>query len=132
LPISKIAIQLVGILFMINLFSCNSSNPKEIAHGSQQDEFKLHAPKDLIGHPINGYSMLHFIQYALLSFIKIIRVTHVLIISFVWELMELFIPEDWARESWGNKVFDVFFNHAGFIFGRKTFLTYKDKKSIST
>ena len=132
LSISRIAIQLVGILFMINLFSCNSLNGMEIIQGGQQGEFGFIEPKTIIADPINGYSVLHFIQYGLLSLIRIIRVSHVLIISLTWEFMELFIPNDWARESWANKLFDVFFNHAGFFFGRKTCITYKSKKSIST
>lgn len=71
--------------------------------------------------PINIYSFIHFIEYGLISFLKVIQIYHVLIISLLWEIVELFLEFEWSRESWLNKIFDVLFNFSGFLFFRKIF-----------
>jgi hypothetical protein len=53
---------------------------------------------------------------------------HVAILSVSWEILELFIDKEWAKESGGNKLFDIIFNFLGFIFG-KTLLKHKESKS---
>jgi len=77
---------------------------------------------------INYYSVIHFIEYIILSLIPFVKLVHVAILSVSWEILELFIEQDWAKESGGNKLFDIIFNFSGFIFG-KTLLKYKGNKS---
>ena len=77
---------------------------------------------------INYYSVIHFIEYLILSLIPFVKFVHVAILSVSWEIIELFIEKGWAKESGGNKLFDIFFNFSGFVFG-KTLLKYKGNKS---
>ena len=65
-------------------------------------------------NPINFYSVIHFIEYGILAFFQRVAYKHVLIISIAWELVELFIPYDWAKESVLNKIVDIMFNFCGF------------------
>ena len=55
--------------------------------------------KSLFEDPINLYSVIHFIEYGILAFFPRVAYKHVLIISIAWELVESFIPYDWAKES---------------------------------
>ena len=77
---------------------------------------------------INYYSVIHFIEYMIQSIIPFVKFVHVAILSVSWEILELFIEKEWAKESGGNKLFDIFFNFSGFVFG-KTLLKYKGNKS---
>ncbi len=77
---------------------------------------------------INYYSVIHFIEYIILSLIPLVKFAHVAILSVSWEILELFIDKEWAKESGGNKLFDIIFNFLGFIFG-KTLLKHKESKS---
>ena len=77
---------------------------------------------------INYYSVIHFIEYVIISLIPIVKFVHVAILSVSWEILELFIDKEWAKESGGNKLFDIIFNFLGFIFG-KTLLKHKESKS---
>ena len=43
-----------------------------------------------------------------------IKTVHMWSISIGWEILELYLPNDWARESWLNKLFDLLFNWLGF------------------
>ena len=56
------------------------------------------------------------------------KFVHIAILSVSWEILELFIEKEWAKESGGNKLFDIIFNFSGFIFG-KTLLKYKGNKN---
>ncbi|MDP6168550.1 MAG: hypothetical protein QF780_00950 [Candidatus Marinimicrobia bacterium] len=88
-------------------------------------------PSNIMSEPINYYSLIHFIEYSLLSLLGFINMVHVLIISVLWEVIELFVAQDWARESWANKGFDIIFNFSGFFIGRIVFRSYFTKNSIS-
>lgn len=92
---------------------------------SAQAVFKYHHPSSLTANPINYYSIIHFIQYGILSLIKLIRIQHVLIISIAWEIYELFTHYEWGRESWLNKFCDIVFNVTGFYFGRMIIRKYR-------
>ena len=73
---------------------------------------------------INYYSVIHFVEYIILSLIPFVKLVHVAILSVSWEIIELFLNQEWAKESGGNKLFDIFFNFSGFVIG-KTLLKYK-------
>tara|TARA_B100000427_G_scaffold276248_1_gene245061 strand:- start:16 stop:378 length:363 start_codon:yes stop_codon:yes gene_type:complete len=96
---------------------------------SSKDEsqklFTYHKPASLTANSINHYSVIHFIQYCALSLIKFIQIKHVLIISVLWEIYELFTHYEWGRESWLNKLCDIGFNVSGFYFGRMLIRKYR-------
>ena len=87
--------------------------------------FKYHQPSSLTANSINHYSVIHFLQYGLLSLIRFIHIQHVLIISIVWEIFELFTYYEWGRESWLNKFCDIVFNILGFYSGRVIIRKYR-------
>tara|TARA_B100001094_G_scaffold150924_1_gene146140 strand:- start:7954 stop:8232 length:279 start_codon:yes stop_codon:yes gene_type:complete len=80
---------------------------------------------------INHYSLIHFAEYAILSLVPFLNFIHIAFISFSWEIIEFFIPQDWAKESGTNKLFDIVFNFSGFYSGRFLFKYFKSKKLIS-
>ena len=75
---------------------------------------QYHDPVYIFSNPINHYSLIHFAEYGILSLIPMIKTVHMWLISIGWEFLELYLPNDWARESWLNKLFDLFFNWLGF------------------
>ena len=92
---------------------------------------QLNEPFCTFNDSINYYSVIHFIEYIVLSLIPFVKFVHVAILSVSWEILELFIEKEWAKESGGNKLFDIIFNFSGFFFG-KLLLKYKvSKNSIS-
>lgn len=84
---------------------------------------KYHQPESLTDDPINFYSLIHFIEYSILSMMPFIKNIHFWSISITWEILELFIKFDWARESWLNKLCDLIFNWSGFYLIRRLFRT---------
>ena len=89
---------------------------------------QMNEPFYTFNNSINYYSVIHFIEYFILSLIPFVKFVHVVILSLSWEILELFINKEWAKESGGNKLFDIFFNFSGFFFG-KTLLKYKGNKN---
>ena len=83
--------------------------------------FSYNHPDSFTKNSINFYSLIHFIEYSVLGLFKIIKLSHIWIISISWEVLELFLPYNWAKESWLNKVMDVFFNLTGY-FTMKNFI----------
>ena len=92
---------------------------------------QMNEPFYTFNDSINYYSVIHFIEYIILSLIPSVKFVHVAILSVFWEIIELFIDQEWAKESGGNKLFDIFFNFSGFIFGKAFLKIKKNKKSIS-
>ena len=76
---------------------------------------------------INLYSIIHFVEYAILSLIPFVNFIHVVLISVLWETLEVFIPQDWANENIPNKFFDIIFNFSGFYSGRVFSKYFKSK-----
>ena len=77
--------------------------------------FSYNHPDSFTKNSINFYSLIHFIEYGVLGLFKIIKLSHIWIISISWEILELFLPYNWAKESWLNKVMDIFFNLTGYL-----------------
>ena len=75
---------------------------------------QYHDPVYIFSNPINHYSLIHFVEYGILSLLPMIKTVHMWAMSIGWEFLELYLPNDWARESWLNKLFDLFFNWLGF------------------
>ena len=85
---------------------------------------QMNEPFYTFNNSINYYSVIHFVEYIILSLIPFVKLVHVAILSVSWEIIELFLDQEWAKESGGNKLFDIFFNFSGFVIG-KTLLKYK-------
>ena len=86
-----------------------------------KNQLKYFKPNSYSENSVNYYSLIHFGEYALLGLIKSVKVWHFWAISIGWEIIELFTPYEWARESWLNKLFDVGFNFSGFYVVRRYF-----------
>ena len=113
--------------FMVRYFACFVfativfSFDLKIEKNSIKNQLKYFRPNSYLKNSVNYYSLIHFGEYALLGLIKSVKVWHFWIISIGWEIIELFTPYEWARESWLNKLFDVGFNFLGFNVVRKYF-----------
>ena len=113
--------------FMVRYFACFVfativfSFDLKIEKNSIKNQLKYFRPNSYLKNSVNYYSLIHFSEYALLGLIKSVKVWHFWIISIGWEIIELFTPYEWARESWLNKLFDVGFNFLGFYVVRKYF-----------
>ena len=92
---------------------------------------QMNDPFYTFNNSINYYSLLHFAEYGVLSLIPFVKLIHVAIISVSWEVLELFLQQEWANESGGNKIFDLIFNFLGFLSGKFLIKQYQRKKSIS-
>lgn len=105
-----IAIICVSIVFSFDI------KPEKPPNKNQLKYFK---PNSTIENSINYYSLIHFGEYALLGLVKSVKFWHFWIISIGWEIIELIVPYEWARESWLNKLFDLGFNFSGFFVSRR-------------
>ena len=87
----------------------------------------LYLPREIFDNPVNYYSIIHFVEYFIFSFFKFFTFKLAILISLLWEFAELFLKYDWARESWANKIIDIYFNLAGFYFGKMFLSKCSDK-----
>ena len=76
---------------------------------------QMNEPFYTFNDSINYYSVIHFAEYVILSLIPFVKFVHVVILSLSWEILELFIDKEWAKESGGNKLFDIIIWHNIFI-----------------
>ena len=118
---------LFALLYSIVVFNSNWNKDTD-QHNQSQKLFSFQKPSSFSNSAINHYSIVHFFQYTALSFLKFFKLVHILIISIIWEIFELYTHFEWGRESWMNKVFDIGFNIAGFQFGRKISVNLLNKK----
>jgi len=73
------------------------------------------------------WSIGHFIQWLFVGRF-ILRNWYVFFfLSLGWEVLELYLPFEFAVETWGNKISDVFVNCIGFYLGN--YLWMKEKSS---
>tara|TARA_B100000902_G_scaffold226521_1_gene215109 strand:+ start:290 stop:514 length:225 start_codon:yes stop_codon:yes gene_type:complete len=68
----------------------------------------------------NSYSIAHFIQYFILGRYIINSWKIFFLISIGWELLEIILPFEFARESILNKFSDIGVNCLGFYIGKLT------------
>lgn len=68
---------------------------------------------------LNLWSLGHFIQWAGIGRFFLTNWYIFLALSLGWELLELYLPFEFARETWDNKISDVFVNIAGFWIGNR-------------
>jgi len=69
---------------------------------------------------LNLWSLGHFVQWSMIGRFFLKNWYVFLFLSIGWELLELVLPYEFAKETWDNKVSDVFVNVAGFWLGNRT------------
>ncbi|MAJ44759.1 MAG: hypothetical protein CMF96_08485 [Candidatus Marinimicrobia bacterium] len=65
----------------------------------------------------NLYSFGHFIQWFIIGHFLLRNWVIFLFFSLSWELLELFLPYNFAIETLENKISDIIINCLGFYFG---------------
>jgi hypothetical protein len=68
---------------------------------------------------LNLWSLGHFVQWSIIGRFFLKNWYLFFFLSIGWELLELILPYEFARETWVNKVSDVFVNIAGFWIGNR-------------
>lgn len=111
-------IIIFGIVFLVVVFKSDWESDLSL-HKGTKSFFTYHKPESFINNAINHYSVIHFFQYAAISLIKFINLWQIIVFSVLWEIFELLTHFEWGRESWLNKLCDIFFNISGFYFGRR-------------
>jgi len=126
----NLSLRFLALFFALYvLVVLNSDWASDIDQHSGSDKLlAYHKPQSVFTNSINHYTAIHFVQYAAVSFIRVIKLWHIAIFSVIWEVFELYTHFEWGRESWLNKLIDIVFNIAGFQFGRITLLSYLNKK----
>lgn len=79
---------------------------------------------------INLYSIGHFIQWLILGRYLINSWFLFFSISLGWELIELVLPFEFAREHFFNKIADIIINCLGFYIG-KNIINFNTKKKLN-
>ena len=109
-----IYIYFIILLFISTVFCDDNKTTSFVSYGLNNISIEFYQPKSFSKDPINYYSLIHFVEYAVLAIIPFVKIKHFWSISIGWEVLELFISKEWARESWLNKLFDLLFNWLGF------------------
>ncbi len=68
---------------------------------------------------LNLWSVGHLLQWSVIGRFFLKNWYIFLILSIGWEVLELYLPYEFAKESWDNKISDVFVNVAGFWIGNR-------------
>ena len=66
---------------------------------------------------LNLWSIGHFLQWFIIGRYVLKSWYIFLLLSIGWELFELILPYDFAREVWQNKVSDIMVNCCGYYLG---------------
>ena len=66
---------------------------------------------------LNLWSLGHFVQWACLGRYLLRNWYVFLSLSIGWEILELYLPFEFAKETWDNKLSDVVVNTVGFVRG---------------
>ena len=66
----------------------------------------------------NMWSLGHFAQWGIVGYVSKIGWISFFVLSIGWEVLELYLPYEFASEEWSNKISDVFVNCGGFWLGR--------------
>ena len=70
-------------------------------------------------NPVNHYSLGHLLFWAGMAQIPEINSNTMIGLSLGWEILELYLPFEFAQESYLNKTCDLIFNALGYYSGRK-------------
>ena len=66
---------------------------------------------------LNLWSLGHFVQWSILGRFFLQNSYIFFALSIGWELLELVLPYEFAKETWDNKLSDVVVNTVGFVLG---------------
>ena len=78
---------------------------------------------------LNLWSLGHFVQWSILGRFFLQNWYVFFALSIGWELLELVLPYEFAKETWDNKISDVFVNIIGFWLGNR--LRYDSIESMN-
>ena len=68
---------------------------------------------------LNLWSLGHFIQWAFIGRFVLTNWYIFLGLSIGWEVLELYLPFEFAQETWDNKISDIVVNILGFWIGNR-------------
>ena len=68
---------------------------------------------------LNLWSLGHFVQWAGVSRFLFSNWYVFFALSVGWELLELYLPFEFAKETWENKISDIVVNIVGFWLGNR-------------
>ncbi len=68
---------------------------------------------------LNLWSLGHFVQWSIIGRFVLTSWTLFLVLSIGWEIVELYLPYEFAKETLDNKISDIFVNVAGFWIGNR-------------
>ena len=68
---------------------------------------------------LNLWSLGHLVQWAGIGRFLSIGWAPFFVLSIGWEVLELYLPYEFASEHWSNKSSDVIVNCVGFAIGRR-------------
>ena len=68
---------------------------------------------------LNLWSLGHFVQWSILGRFLLTNWYAFMFLSIGWEILELYLPYEFAKETWDNKISDVIVNIAGFWIGNR-------------
>ena len=69
---------------------------------------------------LNIWSLGHFVQWSIIGRFFLKNWYIFLFLSIGWELLELVLPYEFAKETWDNKISDVVVNIVAFWVGNRT------------
>lgn len=69
---------------------------------------------------LNIWSLGHFVQWSIIGRFFLKNWYIFLFLSIGWELLELVLPYEFAKETWDNKISDVVVNIIAFWIGNRT------------
>ena len=68
---------------------------------------------------LNLWSLGHFVQWAGMGRFLLSNWYVFFALSVGWELLELYLPYEFAKETWENKISDIIVNILGFWLGKR-------------
>ena len=68
---------------------------------------------------LNLWSLGHFVQWAGVGRFLLSNWYVFFALSVGWELLELYLPFEFAKETWENKISDIVVNSVGFWLGNR-------------
>ena len=68
---------------------------------------------------LNLWSLGHFIQWSIIGRFDLRNWYICVALSVGWELLELALPYEFAKETWDNRISDVVVNVIGFWLGNR-------------
>lgn len=69
---------------------------------------------------LNIWSLGHFVQWSIIGRFFLKNWYIFLFLSIGWEILELVLPYEFAKETWDNKISDVVVNIIAFWIGNRT------------